>query len=186
MSLAVNLRKLFKLKYKILGVLTLIVILLDQYTKALILEKFTLGSSLSIISDFFDLTYIQNRGAAFGFLADAHPSFRTPFFIIVPMVALISIAWVFRKLPDRDLKMSSALSLVIAGAIGNLMDRLSLGFVVDFLDFHWHGGYHFPAFNVADSAICIGVSLLMLDMFQSNPKQDELSGSQVADLRKRS
>ncbi len=161
-----------KLKYKILALLTLIVIALDQATKSMILEKFGLGMTLPIIPDYFNLTYVQNRGAAFGLGSQADPSFRGPFFVVVPLVALISIGWVFRKLPDRDLKMSSALSLVIAGAIGNLVDRLNLGFVVDFLDFHWHWAYHFPAFNVADSAICIGVGLLMLDLVQQDKKSN--------------
>lgn len=157
-----------KMKYKVLFGLALSVIILDQITKALVLEHFSLGMSIPIITNFFDLTYVQNRGAAFGFLADANPAFRTPFFIIVPLIALVSIGMVFKKLPEHDLKMSSALSLVIAGAFGNLVDRLYLGFVVDFLDFHWNRLYHFPAFNVADSAICIGVGLMMLDVFQND------------------
>lgn len=153
-----------KRKYLILVILTTLVILLDQFTKNLVLEKFHLGESLTVFSGFFDLTYIRNTGAAFGILAHADPTFRVPFFIIVPLLALFAIGYIFKKLPENDIKVSLALSLIVGGAIGNLIDRIYLGFVVDFLDFHWQNQYHFPAFNVADSAICIGVGLLMLDL----------------------
>jgi signal peptidase II len=163
--------KLIKLKYLILFFLTTGIILSDQYTKAIIVEKFRLGETLPIINDIFNLTYIQNRGAAFGLMAQANPAFRVPFFIVVPLVALGSIAYVFRKIPEHDIKLATALSLVIGGAVGNLIDRLSLGYVVDFLDFHWKWTYHFPAFNVADSAICVGVGVIILDIL--------LQGTQV-------
>lgn len=154
-----------KKKYLVLlGVLALI-LGLDQLTKFLIVKNFHLGESLPILSGIFNFTYVQNKGAAFGFLAQAEPAFRVPFFIIVPILALVSIIVVFRKVTDAELKFSLALSLVISGAIGNLIDRLRLGYVIDFLDFHWQGAYHFPAFNIADSAICVGVGLILLDLF---------------------
>ena len=152
-------------KYLILFGLTGTVILLDQFTKLLILEKFRLGETVSVISGLFNLTYIRNTGAAFGLLAQSDPAFRVPFFIAVPLIALAAIAFIFRKIPSEDLKLSTALSLVVGGALGNLLDRVWLGYVVDFLDFHWQQQYHFPAFNVADSAICLGVGILMLDLF---------------------
>lgn len=160
-----------KWKYIILIFLTTLVLALDQFTKYLVIEKFKLGETISIINDYFNLTYVQNKGAAFGFLAQAHPNFRVPFFIIVPLIALGSIAVYFRKIPDHDIKVSTALSLVISGAVGNLIDRVLLGYVIDFLDFHWQWGYHFPAFNVADSAICVGVGILMLDFMQNEEVQ---------------
>ncbi len=159
----------FKRKYIILLSLTAVIIGLDQITKYWIVEKFKLGESLPIIFDLFNFTYVQNKGAAFGLLAQANPIFRVPFFIVVPILALISIGYVFRKIADRDTKLAVALSLVIAGAVGNLVDRLTLGYVVDFLDFHWKWAYHFPAFNVADSAICVGVGILMLDLLMAEP-----------------
>ena len=162
-----NNRFVFKRKYMILITVLILIIGSDQFTKLLVIEKFYLGQTVSVIADFFNITYVQNKGAAFGFLAQADAAFRVPFFIIVPLVALISIIYVFRKIVESDLKFSLALSLVIAGAIGNLVDRLRLGYVVDFLDFHWKYGYHFPAFNIADSAICVGVGLIMLDLFVS-------------------
>lgn len=157
-------KSVFKLKYFILFVLTPIVILIDQWTKNLITHHFELGQTQSLISDFFNLTYVRNTGAAFGMLRDAHPSFRVPFFMIVPMIALIVIGYVFYQLPAKDKKLSTAFSLVVGGAIGNLIDRIHYGYVVDFLDFHWKYLYHFPAFNVADSAICVGVAILMVDL----------------------
>jgi len=155
---------MLKPKYIILFALTAFVVILDQWTKSLVLKHFSLQETLPLINGFFSLTYIRNTGAAFGMLRDADPSFRIPFFIAVPFVALGVIGYVFRKLPEKDIKMSIALSLVVGGAVGNLIDRAQLGYVVDFLDFHWQYLYHFPAFNVADSAICVGVAVLMLDL----------------------
>jgi signal peptidase II len=157
-------KKLLRRKYAILGGLTVFVIVLDQVTKHVVDGRFRLGESIPVIPGFFNLTYIRNTGAAFGLLATAPPEFRIPFFILVPLVALVAIAYIFRKIPDKDVKLSTALSLVIGGAVGNLIDRVALGYVIDFLDFHWRYRYHFPAFNVADSAICVGVGVLMLDL----------------------
>jgi signal peptidase II len=89
----------------------------------------------------------------------------------VPLIALGAIGFIFRKLPAADLKLSTALSLVIGGAVGNLIDRVRFGYVVDFLDFHWKHSYHFPAFNVADSAICVGVGLLMIDLLAAEREE---------------
>lgn len=155
-------------KYLILVFLTLGVILLDQWTKGLVVDRFRLGESIPIISEFFNLTRVHNTGAAFGILAHANPVFRVPFFLIVPVVALGAIAYVFRKIPDKDVKMSTALSLVVGGAVGNLLDRLMYHHVIDFLEFHWRYRWHFPAFNVADAAICVGVGILMLDIITND------------------
>jgi signal peptidase II len=156
-----------KRKYIVLLIISTLIVLLDQMTKLAVLERFRLGESVTVIEGFFNLTYVRNTGAAFGILAEAHPSFRIPFFLLVPVIALSAIAYIFRKIPEGDLKLASALALVVGGAIGNLIDRLAYGYVVDFLDFHWKYGYHFPAFNVADSAICVGVGVLMLDLLRT-------------------
>lgn len=115
-----------------------------------------------MIRDFFSLTYVRNTGAAFGFLAAANPSFRVPFFLIVPIVAMVVLGFLYRDLPQTAKWRAMALGLVSGGAIGNLIDRVRLGYVVDFLDFHYSNSYYFPAFNVADTAICIGVTILLL------------------------
>ena len=161
-----------KPKYWIISTIPPLILILDQWTKSLVTDKFQLGESVSIIREFFNLTYIRNPGAAFGIFAQSHPSFRGPFFMLIPLVALVVIGTVFRKLPANSRLLSSALSLVIGGAIGNLIDRVRFGYVVDFLDFHWRYGYHFPAFNVADSAICVGVGILILDILLQPEKQN--------------
>ena len=143
-------------------------VVLDQWTKVLVESKFYLHEAMPIIRGFFDLTYVRNTGAAFGMMADWNPAFRVPFFYFVPVVALVLIGIYFAKIPKKDIYMGWALTLVISGAFGNLIDRVRLGYVVDFLLFHWNYRAQFPAFNVADSAICVGVGLLMLDMLRGN------------------
>jgi len=156
-----------KLKHLVLLSVSGTIIALDQLTKQLILEHFHYGESLKIIDGFFSLSHVRNTGAAFGILARWDSGWRIPFFIAVPILALGVIGYIFRKVEDRDLLLSSALSLVIGGAIGNLIDRVAYNHVIDFLDFHWGNfGPHFPTFNVADIAICVGVGLLIIDMFK--------------------
>lgn len=138
------------------------VIIGDQWAKLTVLEHFELGESVVLIQNFFSLTYVRNTGAAFGFLASANPSFRVPFFLIVPIIAMVVLGFLYRDLPKDARWRSMALGLVSGGAVGNLIDRVRLGYVVDFLDCHWNTAYYFPAFNVADSAICVGVGILLL------------------------
>lgn len=158
-------KPLMKLKYLVLLSVTGSIISLDQLTKHLITQRFHLGESIELISGFFNLTYVRNPGAAFGLLGHLDASVRVPFFIVVPIIALGVIFYVFRKVEDSDLKLACALSLVIGGAFGNLIDRAAYNYVIDFLDFHWDLS-HFPAFNVADIAICVGVGFLILDIIQ--------------------
>jgi signal peptidase II len=158
-------------KYWILIIVSLIVIIFDQWTKEIVLARFHFGETIPVIRGFFDLTHIRNTGAAFGILATADPSFRVPFFFVMPVIALTVIALVFRKLPENDKLVSTALSLVVGGAIGNLVDRLRHGNVVDFLLFHWNYQWKYPAFNVADAAICIGVALLMVDLYHQGKNE---------------
>lgn len=153
-----------KLKYKVLLVVAVAIILLDQITKIMVIERFVLGESISIIDQYFNLTYVRNTGAAFGILRSAPAAFRIPFFLLVPLVALGVMVQIFRKIPVRDWKLSAILASIMGGAVGNLIDRVRLGYVVDFLDFHWQYQAHFPAFNVADIAICVGVGFLLLDL----------------------
>jgi signal peptidase II len=153
------------------------VIVLDQWTKQLVVDRFQLGESIPVLSSFFNLTYVRNTGAAFGFMASVDSTYRIPFFLIVPLVAMSVIGYLFKKLAPEDLKTAVALSLVMGGAIGNLIDRVRYGFVVDFLDFHWKFQAHFPAFNVADSAICIGVGLLLLDVSKKEERAPNVASS---------
>lgn len=172
-----------KKKYAILLGLTSSAVILDQTTKYWIHHTYRLGETTSVLDSFFSITYVRNTGAAFGLLAQADPSFRIPFFVVTPLIALAAIGYIFRRIADTDLKLSVALSLVIGGAIGNLIDRLVFGFVIDFLDFHWRYRYHFPAFNVADIAICIGVGVLMLDLFRQEAESPGKSSRDVSSSR---
>jgi signal peptidase II len=139
--------------------LAFIIVLLDQFTKVLIVGYYHLGES-SVVTSFFNMVRAHNTGAAFSFLAGAS-GWQRWFFTVMGFVAAGVIIWMLRSHPGQKL-FSFAMACILGGAIGNVIDRLLYGYVVDFLDFHWHG-MHFPAFNVADSAITIGASCLILD-----------------------
>jgi signal peptidase II len=140
--------------------LALVVVALDQATKLAILARFDLGERMSVIPGFFDLTLLFNRGAAFSFLA-AHGGWQRWFFVGIAVAASIFIVHLLRTHRSQRL-FSVALALILGGAIGNVVDRLAYGQVVDFLLFH-QGSWYFPAFNVADSAITVGAASLILD-----------------------
>lgn len=141
--------------------LSVIVIALDLYTKYLILGAFAYGDKLTITS-YFDLVRYHNEGSAFGFLNNAG-GWQKWFFTAISIIAVIVITYLLKKHSEQKL-FCFGLALVLGGAIGNLYDRITLGYVVDFLNFHINNHY-WPAFNVADSAICVGVGLLLLDSF---------------------
>ncbi len=157
-----------KPRYVLFAVLTLAGLLLDQATKIYIDRSMRLFDSIPVIGNFFHITYVRNRGAAFSFLSEA--SWRLPFFIGVSLVAAIAIILAFRKLRDDQKLAQVALAMIFSGAVGNLVDRVRLGEVIDFLDAHWYR-HHWPAFNVADSLICVGVFLLAVDMLQEEKRQ---------------
>lgn len=160
-----------------MGLLIAGIILLDQFTKGSVQSSFTLGESLPLIDGFFSFTYVQNTGAAFGFLAGAAESIRAPLFLYLPVVACFWLVWLIWHTRTGPFMLCLAYSLVLAGAIGNLIDRFSLGYVVDFLDFYI-GRSHFPAFNVADSAISIAAALLIIDFLFFEKKRLEKNGEQ--------
>ncbi|WP_163938281.1 signal peptidase II [Paraferrimonas sp. SM1919] len=148
-----------------------LVIISDQITKLWVLNSFALYEFKEILP-VFNLTYVRNYGAAFSFLSDAGGWQKYFFSIIAVGVSLLLCYWL-RKQHKSQWHLNLSYTLVIGGAIGNLIDRLEHGFVVDFLDFHW-GVHHFPAFNVADMAICAGAGLLILDAFlHPESKQDK-------------
>jgi signal peptidase II len=142
--------------------LSAMVLALDLYTKQLVLKSFEYGEHLAVTS-FFDLVRYHNEGAAFSFLAGAG-GWQRVFFSTIAVIASIVIVYMLRKHPTQKL-FCFALALVLGGALGNLYDRLTLGYVVDFLFFHYRE-YYWPAFNVADSAISVGVVLLLIDSFK--------------------
>lgn len=154
--------ELKKKKYLALIAICVAILEVDQWTKNMVHNNFHWGESRPIVKNFFALTYVRNTGAAFGFLNKAPVAFREPFFIIVPLLAMAVILVIFIRLKDEQQLMGASLSLVLAGAIGNLIDRLRFGFVIDFLDFHFKEVYHWPAFNVADMCIVVGVCILFI------------------------
>ncbi len=150
-------------RYRILAVVGMIVVGIDQWSKKVIVDRFALYEALELVENFFHITYVRNKGAAFGMLAGS--PLRLPFFIAVTLVACGIIIGYLRRLPDDRKMAATALALIFGGAIGNLIDRVRLGEVIDFIDVHWYQ-YHWPAFNIADSAICVGVGLLLLDTWR--------------------
>ena len=139
--------------------IALVIILFDQFTKTLILGHFELGDSRTVTS-FFNVVRVHNTGAAFSFLAGAS-GWQRSFFVGLGAVATVFIVWMLRRHGEQRL-FCWALSLILGGALGNVIDRLLHGYVVDFIQVHY-GGWYFPSFNVADSAITIGAGLLILD-----------------------
>ena len=146
--------------------LSLIILIADQFTKVLVIGYYQLGASTEVTS-FFNLVRAHNSGAAFSFLSDAS-GWQRWFFSIIGLLAAVLLVWLLKSHAGQKL-FSFALACILGGAVGNVIDRLLYGYVVDFLDFHWRwlapvfAGGHFPAFNIADSAITIGASCLILD-----------------------
>ncbi len=146
-------------KYRIFTLTAGITLLLDQWSKTYIANHFELSQSKRIITNFFHLTYVRNPGAAFGIFADN--AIRVPFFITISSIATLAILWYVWKIASEKPWQLLALGLIFSGALGNLIDRIRFGEVIDFIDVHWYN-HHWPAFNVADSAICVGVAIMLI------------------------
>ncbi|KRS20860.1 lipoprotein signal peptidase [Alishewanella sp. WH16-1] len=145
--------------------LILLLIGLDQLTKQLVHQNMALYDSIELLP-FFNLTYVRNYGAAFSFLSDAGGWQRWFFTVLAVVISTVIAVWMSR-LPRQQIKLGLALSLVFAGAIGNLIDRSIYGYVIDFFHLYYQT-WHYPAFNIADSAICIGAALIIWDSFSSD------------------
>lgn len=148
--------------------LSAVVLVSDQYTKALVLENIELYQAIQILP-FFNLTHVYNYGAAFSFLHDAGGWQRWLFTIIAFVVSALMLWWL-RQTNQKQIILPVAFSLIIGGAIGNAYDRLVYGYVIDFLVLYYQDWY-WPVFNVADSAICIGAILLIIDMFKNKEEK---------------
>ena len=149
--------------------LTLICLIADQATKQLIVSQMDLYQSIEILP-FFNLTYVHNLGAAFSFLADQGGWQRWFFTAIAAIASIIFIVWL-AKTPKQQALLSVAFALMLSGAVGNLIDRVLFGYVIDFLDFYY-GKNRWPAFNVADSVIFVGAALMIWDSFTNKDTQD--------------
>jgi signal peptidase II len=143
--------------------LPLVVLALDQITKELVRRSLELHESMTIIPGLVDFTYVRNTGAAFGILNSADFAYKTVIIAIIATAGLIGVAVYSASLASHQLAARIGLALIIGGAAGNLVDRVLVGYVVDFVDVYWRD-YHFWAFNLADSAITIGVTVMILDM----------------------
>ncbi len=155
-------------KYLFLLMMTLLILILDQWSKYLVQKRLRLFQSVEVIKGFFNLVHVRNKGGAFGIFGGARGELFSSLFIVVSLIAIGVILYFFFKVREKSLLFS--LSLVLSGAIGNLIDRIIYGEVVDFLDFHLFS-YHWPAFNIADSAITLGIGLMAFKLiFHDRPK----------------
>ena len=144
------------------------VVVSDQLTKSLVVSRMQLHQSIPLIDGLLDLTYVRNTGAAFGLLAGRLEDWRVPFFLAMSALALVLLAWFLRGVSAQHWPVIAACGGVLGGAVGNMIDRAAFGEVIDFLDLHV-GSYHWPAFNVADAAITVGVAVLCLDALRPTP-----------------
>jgi len=151
-----------------------IIVCLDQVTKWWVYNNLGRRESISVISGFFDIVHVHNTGAAFGFFSGWQQGLT-----VLSITAILGFLVYFFYMPSGSRLILFALAMVIAGAVGNVMDRLQWGFVVDFIDWHYKEVYHWPAFNIADSSISIALFLLIIefsrDFFQSKIPQEEVS-----------
>jgi signal peptidase II len=159
-------------------VLIFFLIILDQLTKGAISQSFALHESKVIIDGFFSFTRIHNTGAAFGLGAGSHEIIRRIFFLALPVIACIWICILIWKSRKNKPLLATAYSLILSGAIGNLIDRFALGYVIDFFDFYI-GTHHYPAFNIADSAITVGAVLLFIDMIREAKNNKNLKSKKL-------
>jgi signal peptidase II len=143
--------------------LPLVVLAFDQLTKELVRRTLDLHESTTVVPGFMDFTHVRNTGAAFGILNSADFPYKTVFIVVIATAGLIGVAIYSASLASQQMVARIGLALIIGGAAGNLIDRVIVGYVVDFVDVYWRD-YHFWAFNVADSAITIGVAIMILDM----------------------
>jgi len=147
-------------KYALVGGVAAVIVVLDQLTKLWVDSTFRLYQTMHVFS-WLNLTYVRNTGAAFSLFADQPATFRIPFFLVVALVAGAALVFYVRQTPPTQRGTLFACGLVLGGAVGNFIDRVLYGAVIDFIDVHWRG-MHWPAFNVADSAISVGVAVLLL------------------------
>jgi signal peptidase II len=157
-----------KNRWLLFSFIALVGLVADQLSKLYIDRSMQMFQSIPVIDGLFNITYVRNKGAAFSFLS--HASWRLPFFIAISAVAAVVIVIAYNRLRNDQRLAQVSLAMIFSGAVGNLIDRVRRGEVVDFLDVYWRT-YHWPAFNVADSLICVGVALLALDMLREEQRQ---------------
>jgi len=163
-----------KRKYWVLLIFFFGILLLDQWTKSLIVQRFLLYQKVEVIQGFFNIIHVRNTGGAFGIFGGEKGGFGSILFVIVSLIAIGVIIFLFIRIKDEEKTLALSFSLILSGAIGNLIDRLRYGEVIDFLDFYL-SSTHWPAFNIADSAICIGIGLMALELLKHDHKKSTKS-----------
>ena len=151
-------------KYWVLLIIFILIVSLDQWTKHTIQQKLPLHRAVEVIPGFFNLTHVRNTGGAFGIFGGNRGGLSSLMFVMVSLIAIGAILVLFIKAKEDEKNLALSFSLVLSGATGNLIDRLRYGEVIDFLEFYV-SSFHWPSFNIADSAICIGVGLMALELF---------------------
>jgi signal peptidase II len=159
-----------KRKYWVLLIFCFGILFLDQLTKSMIVQSLPLYQRVEVIPGFFNIIHVRNTGGAFGIFGGEKGGLGSILFVVVSVIAVGAIIFFFIKIRETERTLALSFSLVLSGAMGNLIDRLRYGEVVDFLDFHL-STYHWPAFNVADSAICIGIGLMALELLIRDRKR---------------
>ncbi len=162
------------MRYKILAGVAAVVIFLDQLTKYLVVQKVSQQETITVLDGFFNIIHIYNRGAAFGFLNRSDIEWQFWLFLVATCIAVVAIYYLVRT-AEYCVLLFTALGLVLGGALGNLIDRIRFRAVVDFLDFY-AGSWHWPAFNVADIAICLGAMLTIVSMYMMERKKKMIQG----------
>lgn len=161
-------------KLSLYFILITIIIVVDQVSKYYVFHNFHLGESIAVIDGFFNLTYVRNPGAAFGFGGQFNNWIRYSLFLALPVVACLWLVYALVKSISGPKIMTYAYALILGGAVGNLIDRFRLDYVVDFFDFYIKS-HHFATFNVADSAITIAAGLIIIDFFLQKNTKDKVS-----------
>ena len=147
-----------------LVVISAVIVMVDQLTKALILKYLPLHHTIPVITGVFNITHVQNPGGAFGLMAGLSPAMRTVIFLFISSLAVGLILYFYLKTPRTHALLAAGFALIFGGAVGNLIDRIRFGVVIDFLDFYILK-YHWPAFNIADSAISVGIAIFVFHLF---------------------
>jgi len=163
-----------KRKYWILLIVFFLIIALDQSTKLIIQQTLPLHQKVEVISGFFNLIHVRNAGGAFGIFGGEKGPVGSVLFVVASLIAVGILVILFLRVKEHEKTLAFSLALLLSGAIGNLIDRVSYGEVVDFLDFHV-SSYHWPAFNIADSAISIGIGLMALELLIKERKEPSKS-----------
>jgi signal peptidase II len=165
-----------KRKYWVLLIFCLGILFLDQWTKYLVVQKLPLYQRVEVIQEFFNLIHMRNTGGAFGIFGGEKGGLGSVLFVVVSLIAIGAIAFLFVKIKENEKMLAFSFSLILSGAIGNLIDRLRYGEVIDFLQFYlsflpWRIFNPWPTFNIADSAICVGIGLMALELLKRDQKR---------------